>query len=144
MGYLDHSWAHKFRLSLRSRIGGTFLRRQDLGSRRAKSPEVTEGGGARRGSVARGRDQASGRRPHPAELIAGVPRRAQVPPAARSDVLVQVDVPERPRRVPLRLFEELVELAVEDVLLGFFGLDGGGKFLLPLDVVGLQGADRLV
>src|SRR5205814_586746 len=49
-----------------------------------EAPEVTEGGVARRGSVARGRDQASGRRPHPAEPLAGAPK-AQVPPAARSD-----------------------------------------------------------
>ena len=43
--------------------GGTrdFPGRQDLRSRRAKSPEVTEGGGARRGSESVGRDQGRGR-----------------------------------------------------------------------------------
>src|ERR1700693_2854077 len=40
---------------------GSFPRRQDLRSRRAKSPEVIEGGGARRGSEAIARDQANGR-----------------------------------------------------------------------------------
>jgi len=40
---------------------GNLPRHQSLRSRRAKSPEVTEGGGARRGSEALARDQASGR-----------------------------------------------------------------------------------
>src|SRR6202162_1774343 len=39
----------------------SFPRCQGFRSRRAKSPEVTEGGGARRGSEASARDQASGR-----------------------------------------------------------------------------------
>src|SRR6266404_8050322 len=54
-------------------------------SRRAKSPEVTEGGGARRGSEARSVGPGSRSRPHPAEPRAGGPQ-AQVPRCARSDV----------------------------------------------------------
>src|SRR5437867_85623 len=41
--------------------------------------EVTEGGASRRGSVAVARDQAGGRRPHPAEPPAGALHRAQIP-----------------------------------------------------------------
>src|SRR5262249_25271643 len=51
--------------------------------------------------------------------------------------LIQVDVPHRLRGVPLRLLEELLELAVQDVLLGLLGLDGRSEFLLALDVVRL-------
>jgi hypothetical protein len=42
---------------------GSLPRRQGLRSRRAKSPEVTEGGGARRGSEARSEGPGSGSRP---------------------------------------------------------------------------------
>jgi hypothetical protein len=47
-------------------------------SRRAKSPEVIEGGGARRGSESAAQGSGRPSRPHPAERSAGAPK-AQIP-----------------------------------------------------------------
>src|SRR5207244_951981 len=62
----------------------------------------------------------------------------------RSKGSIQVDVPDRLGGVHLGLFEELLELAVQDVLLRLLGLDGRGELLLTLHVVRLQSLDRVV
>src|SRR5215467_12573387 len=57
---------------------------------------------------------------------------------------VEVDVPNRLGRVSLRLFEELGELLVQDVLLRLLGFDRGRELLLTLFVFALQSAERVV
>src|ERR1700737_1616737 len=57
---------------------------------------------------------------------------------------IQINVPDRLRGVPFRLFEELLELAVQDVFLGLFGFDRCGELLFPLRVLAFQGSDRVV
>src|SRR6478752_1823117 len=55
-------------------------------SRRAKSPAVTKGGGARRGSEARREGSGSRSRPHPAEPRAGAPGgRRSLPPRVATE-----------------------------------------------------------
>src|SRR5450759_5817206 len=77
-------------------------------SRRAKSPEGTEGGGARRWSEARSVGTGARSRPHPAEPLAGAPK-AQVPRSARSDVLLPGQV--LPQVVDLLDFDRIGELS---------------------------------
>src|SRR5206468_3402625 len=58
--------------------------------------------------------------------------------------LIQVYVPDRSGGVALGLFEELFELPVQDLFLGFLGFDRGRELLLPFGVPALHGAHRFV
>src|SRR5262245_46141884 len=84
-------------------------------SRRAKSPEVTEGGGARRGSVTEERDQACGRAGIPASCEPVRPEGADPEHRERDGLVVGLERPEHGLGEPLRE-SPVLPLLVRDLL----------------------------